>query len=360
MRTAAKRPHRDPVQFPERFLNQRALDDPLWLRSLRFAISVLTPPGVCWALHYDQGIVFALVPSIASFSTDPGGPPLSRLIWAAGGGMAFVAGNVAGGLVPNGAESAALFAADGAIYAFSESSHQLVVTIARFLCFGMAIGAFYAHATLLDVAIVASAVAFVFLVSLAADLLRGGLRASTAPTLREFIDGIEARETERLVFAASAAIAVALAYAAAATFHLSRPYWTFIALLLVLRLDFMSSWNLVIQRIAGTICGVIVAGLVVVLFPSRAVQAGAMLIAALLRWPAQQRHNMLGVAALTAFVMLLIDLAANTRQEALLFLGARLLDTITGCLFALIALLLTWTGMMIIRKSGWRTAREGR
>jgi hypothetical protein len=169
------------------------------LRSLRFAISVLTPPGVCWALHYDQGIVFALVPSIASFSTDPGGPPLSRLIWAAGGGMAFVAGNVAGGLVPNGAESAALFAADGAIYAFSESLHQLVVTIARFLCFGMAIGAFYAHATLLDVAIVASAVAFVFLVSLATDLLRGGLRASTAPTLREFIDGIEARETERLV-----------------------------------------------------------------------------------------------------------------------------------------------------------------
>jgi hypothetical protein len=263
------------VQLPERFLNQRALDDPLWLRSLRFAISVLTPPGVCWALHYDQGIVFALVPSIASFSTDPGGPPLSRLIWAAGGGMAFVAGNVAGGLVPNGAESAALFAAAGAIYAFSESSHQLVVTIARFLCFGMAIGAFYAHATLLDVAIVASAVAFVFLVSLAADLLRGGLRASTAPTLREFIDGIEARETERLVFAASAAIAVALAYAAAATFHLSRPYWTFIALLLVLRLDFMSSWNLVIQRIAGTICGVIVAGLVVVLFPSRARAGGS-------------------------------------------------------------------------------------
>jgi hypothetical protein len=56
----------------------------------------------------------------------------------------------------------------------------------------------------------------------------------------------------------------------------------------------------------------------------------------------------------------LIDLAANTRQEALLFLGARLLDTIIGCLFSLVALLLTWTGMMIIRKSGWRTAREGR
>jgi hypothetical protein len=233
------------------------------------------------------------------------------------------------------------------------------VTIARFLCFGMAIGAFYAHATLIDVAIVASAVAFVFVVSLAADILRGGLRASTAPTLREFIDGIEARETERLVFAASAAIAVALAYAATASFQLARSYWTLLALVLVLRLDFMSSWRLVVQRIAGTFCGVIVAGLVVVLFPSHAVQAGAMLVAALLRWPAQQRHNMLGVAALTAFVMLLIDLAANSRQEALLFLGARLLDTIVGCLFALVALCLTWTGMIVIRKANLRTAREG-
>src|SRR5438309_2096714 len=100
-----------PSALAERFFNQRTLGDPLWLRSLRFAISVLTPPGVCWALHYDQGIVFALVPSIASFSTDPGGPPLSRLIWAAGGGMAFVAGNVAGGVVASGAERSALLAA---------------------------------------------------------------------------------------------------------------------------------------------------------------------------------------------------------------------------------------------------------
>src|SRR5947209_11625724 len=193
----ATRPHQDPLQLAERFFSQHTLGDPLWLRSLRFAISVLTPPGVCWALHYDQEIVFALVPSIASFSTDPGGPPLSRLIWAAGGGLAFVAGNVAGGLVPNGAESAALFAAAGAIYAFSESSHQLVVTIARFLCFGMAIGAFYAHAKLIDVAIVASAGAFVFLVSLAAGLPRGGLRGSTAATPREFTRRVAAGQTAR-------------------------------------------------------------------------------------------------------------------------------------------------------------------
>jgi hypothetical protein len=48
------------------------------------------------------------------------------------------------------------------------------------------------------------------------------------------------------------------------------------------------------------------------------------------------------------------------RQEALLFLGARLLDTIVGCVFALVAFFLTWSGMTVIRKSGWRTAREGR
>jgi uncharacterized membrane protein YccC len=344
---------------PEHFVNQAPLADALWLRSLRFAISVLVPPAGCWALHYEQGIIFALVPAIASFSTDPGGPPLSRLIWTAAGGIALVVGNVAGALVPGGAESAALFAAAGAIYAFFESSHQIVVTIARFLCFGLAIGAFYAHAGLIDIAIVAGVVAFVFLVSLAADLMRGGLRSSTAPSFREIVDGIEARETERLVFAASAAIAVALAYAASASFQLTRSYWTLIALVLVLRLDFMSSWRLVIQRIAGTICGVLVAGFVVIIFPSHAMQAGAMLVAALLRWPAQQRHNLLGVAALTAFVMLLIDLAASSRQEALLFLGARLLDTIVGCLFALVALCLTWTGMMVIRRGSGRAAREG-
>ena len=345
--------------FVERFVNQQGLGDPLWLRSLRFAVSVLVPPGVCWTLNYDQGIVFALVPAIACFSCDPGGPPLPRLIWTAAGAIAFAAGNIIGGFVPNGAESAALFALAGAVYAFSESSHQLVVTIARFLCFGLTIGAFYAHANLTEIAIIGAVIVFVFLISLAADLLRGGLRDSTAPTLRVILDGIEARETERLVFAASAAIAVALAYAAATTFQFMRPYWSFIALVLVLRLDFMSSWNLVIQRIAGTICGVVAAGLVVVIFSSHAAQAGAMLVAALLRWPAQQRHNLLGVAALTAFVMLLIDLAAGSRQEALLFLGARVVDTIIGCLFALIALCLTWTAMMVIRRSGGGHTAEG-
>jgi hypothetical protein len=176
---------------PELFFNQRLLGDPLWLRSLRFATSVLVPPALCWSAHYEQGIIFALVPAIASFSTDPGGPPLSRLIWTAAGGITLLAGNVAGALVPGGVESAALFAAAGAIYAFFESSHQIVVTVARFLCFGLAIGAFYAHAGLIDIAIVAGVVAFVFLVSLAADLMRGGLRASTAPTFREIVEGIE-------------------------------------------------------------------------------------------------------------------------------------------------------------------------
>jgi len=329
------------------------------LRSLRFAVSVLAPPALCWALNYERGILFALVPATACFSTDPGGKPLTRLLWIAMGGLAFALGNSLGSLVPGHTlESAALFASAGATYAFFESSHQIVVTIARFLCFGLAIGALYEQAEAIDFAIVAGVVVFVFSISLAGDLLRGGLRRSTAPTFREIVDGIEARETERLVFAASAAIAVALAYAASSSFALTRPYWALLALVLVLRLDFMSSWSLVVQRIAGTMCGVIVAGLVVVLFPSPAVQAGGMLVAALLRWPAQQRHNLLGVAALTAFVMLLVDLGAGSRQQALLFLGARLLDTIIGCLFALVALCLTWTAMRLLRKSGWHAAAE--
>jgi hypothetical protein len=346
----------------QRFLNSRILNrnlsDPLWLRSLRFAICVLVPPAVCWAANYDQGILFALVPATACFSTDPGGQPLTRLVWIAAGGLAFVAGNSVGALVPGGVDSAAMFAGAGAIYAFFESSHQIVLTITRFLCFGLAIGALYAHVGWFDLAIVAGAILFVFSVSVAGDLLRRGLRPSSAPKFREIVEGIEARETERLVFAASAAIAVALAYAVSASFALTRPYWALLALVLVLRLDFMSSWRLVIQRIAGTICGVLVAGAIVVVFPSRPVQAGAMLIAALLRWPAQQRHNLLGVAALTAFVMLLIDLAAGSRQQALIFLGARVLDTIIGCLFALVALCLTWAAMMLIRKSGWPAARS--
>ncbi len=234
------------------------------------------------------------------------------------GGLAFALGNSLGSLVPGHTlASAALFAWRGAQLTLSSKVRIRSSSRSRDSCASGWRSAFCMSKPRRSTSrsLPASSL-FVFSVSLAGDLLRGGLRRSTAPTFREIVDGIEARETERLVFAASAAIAVTLAYAASASFELTRPYWALLALVLVLRLDFMSSWNLVIHRIAGTMCGVIVAGLFVVLFPSPAVQAGAMLVAALLRWPAQQRHNLLGVAALTAFVMLLVDLGAGSRQAS--------------------------------------------
>jgi uncharacterized membrane protein YccC len=107
---------------------------------------------------------------------------------------------------------------------------------------------------------------------------------------------------------------------------------------LVLRVDFIPSRQLMINRFFGTILGVIVAAGYAALFPSHLALMIGLVVAALARWPAQQQHDALGVGTLTAFVMLMIELVTASHGQAVGILEARVLDTMIGCCFAVFAI----------------------
>jgi uncharacterized membrane protein YccC len=127
-----------------------------------------------------------------------------------------------------------------------------------------------------------------------------------------------------------------LALAVPATFLISnatgqqKPYWAMLALVLVLRVDFLSSRKLMIERFLGTVLGVAVAALYAAFLHGHVALMIGLVLAALARWPAQQRHGALGVGAITAFVMLMIELVAASQGQAI--------DTAIGCGMALCAL----------------------
>ncbi|MFD2140645.1 FUSC family protein [Ancylobacter oerskovii] len=126
------------------------------------------------------------------------------------------------------------------------------------------------------------------------------------------------------------------------------PYWALMAVVIVLRADALSSWRLIGQMLLGTALGIAAAlfyglgatelrrrGLDL---PQHSLLLVGMAVAALLRWPFQQLSGMLGTAALTAFIMLFLEVIAGTVGDAATAMAERLVDVAIGCGFALLAL----------------------
>lgn len=316
----------------------RPAGEALWARSVRFAVTV-TPPVILGAtLHGPSWIVYALLTVIAAYSADVGGRPAPRFAWMAAPALAIVAGAALGSLAAGATvATVAALALGGVVYALTESGHQLVLTTSRFACFGLAVGALAAPLGPADLGAVAAFLVFAWAVSVGWDAILGR-RPSIAPTLGQIVAALDARRLDRWIFALSVAVTVPLAFVTATLAGLEKPYWAMLAFVLVLRVDFMSSRKLMIDRFLGTVLGVMAAGAYAWLLPTHTGLLVGIVLAALARWPAQQRHGALGVGALTAFVMLMIELFAASTGQALVFLEARVADTGLGCAFALVAL----------------------
>jgi uncharacterized membrane protein YccC len=98
------------------------------------------------------------------------------------------------------------------------------------------------------------------------------------------------------------------------------------------------SVDMITHRITGTLFGVLIVGLIVQQLPGKVPMFRGLVFAAALRWPAFRLHTSLGLTCLTVFVLLLGELLAPTRAEAIYVLQDRLLATFIGCSFALFAL----------------------
>jgi hypothetical protein len=315
--------------------------DSLGARSIRFAITVTAPIAFNVVLGPQPWLVYALIAAIAGYSIDNGGPAGLRLAWMGAVGIGILAGAGIGSIAAVSQPlTIAAFAFGGVIYALSESGHQATLTLARFFCFGIAIGALYMRIAPLDVAVVLGFVLFTWAVSAGWDLFGGQWRPAALPALGEIFKAMHARLLERWTFAVVLAIAVPVAFLVSAATGQQKPYWAMLALVLVLRVDFHSSRKLMAERFGGTVLGVTVAALYAALLPQHVALMIGLVLAALARWPAQQRHGALGVGAITAFVMLMIELVSSSQGQALSLFAARIVDTAIGCGVALLALLL--------------------
>ena len=176
--------------------------DSLWARSIRFAITVTAPIALNLFLGPQPWLVYALIASIAAYSMDNGGGPRVRLLWICSIGVAILLGAGLGSLVyDNRALTILAFAFGGMVYALSESGHQATITLSRFFCFGLAIGALYAQIRALDVVVVFGFAGFAWLVSVGWDFAVGTMRPASLPDLSEIVVAMHARLVDRWTFA---------------------------------------------------------------------------------------------------------------------------------------------------------------
>jgi hypothetical protein len=313
--------------------------DSLTARSIRFAVTVTAPIALNLVLGPQRWLVYALIASIAAYSMDHGGRPMMRLLWIGSVGVAILLGAALGSSVyDNRALTILAFAFGGVVYALSESGHQATITLSRFFCFGLAIGALYAKLQALDILVVLAFVGFAWLVSVGWDLAAGSMRSASLPGLADILAAMHARLIDRWTFAIAVACAVPITFLVSAAFGQQKPYWAMLALVLVLRADFNSSRKLMVERFVGTVLGVAIAAVYAALLPYHHALMIGLVLAALARWPAQQRHGALGVGAITAFVMLMIELVASSRGAAVMLFEARIANTAIGIGVALLAL----------------------
>ena len=134
-------------------------------------------------------------------------------------------------------------------------------------------------------------------------------------------------------------VAAACGLAIGLRWEQTRPYWVTVTTLFVMQPDRRANTVRVLQRFLGTLVGVMLAFVLVRLIPSTHRTQGLLVLIVILPfvWPLGfDRNYALGVAILSAWVLILID--ATLPPSSLippLFL-ARLSDTAIGCAIALV------------------------
>ncbi len=135
--------------------------------------------------------------------------------------------------------------------------------------------------------------------------------------------------------------------------RLQNGYWLPMTTLIVLKPDFARTYSGAVQRVAGTLAGVVLASLITKLFaPGHAVIITLVPIFAWATFSAQKANPILFSAALTLFVILLIALTGLPESD---LIWHRFLNTILGCALALGSYL---AGVFSLRRYLSRAAKD--
>jgi MFS family permease len=156
-----------------------------------------------------------------------------------------------------------------------------------------------------------------------------------------------------LKFGLRVAITLALAVELDHLLKLKSGYWLPMTTLIVLKPDFTRTYTGGIQRVAGTITGVILASLVTHIFhPSNDILLALVIISAWGSFSFQKVNPVIFSAALTFFVVLLIALTGLPESTVT---WHRLIYTFLGCVLALTSHFL---GFFVIHRSAPQVAKR--
>lgn len=333
---------------------QRWHGDGLPGRSLRFTATVMAPMAAGLALHQNYWVGYALLTCILGFTLDTGGSARHRAVLFAVAGAVILAGATLGsGVAGHVWLTATALVVTAALYALVEAVHPSAAFAARFFCLATAIAALDVPFQPGDIGVVAVFAFYAWLVSAGWDVITGLWRPSTAPTLAAILAHVRDTQQERLLFAGIVALAVAFAFMTGRLLGLPHPHWAVFAVVIVLRDDTQFSRRMMIDLVLGTVLG---AGAAVVYGGLVTSPAGLMVgltLAALVRWPGQNLHGALGMAAMAAFVILLLQLVGTLMHVPMHAAGDRVADITLGCAFALAALVIN---ARLRRWLGWEEA----
>ncbi len=134
-------------------------------------------------------------------------------------------------------------------------------------------------------------------------------------------------------------LCMTLAEVARQVLPLDRPYWVLLTVAIVLKPDFGSVFTRAVQRGAGTLLGVLIGSLLLVVLPDDGWVVVAIAVGAgLLPWARGANFGLFSVFQ-TPVIILLLELAVPGGPG---LVGARLVDTLVGCAIVLVAGYLVW------------------
>jgi hypothetical protein len=313
--------------------------DAMLARSVRFALGIMVPIVFGLVSGAERWLAYALLTCILSYLMDMGGAALPRLAHVLFAGLVVVAGGLIGTAAAGHIAFVALALGTTAmLYGLVEGCHPSAASAARFLCLAVTVAALYTPIRGIDVAVVGASALFCWLLSIGWDLTTGLWRPSKAPTQNELADCLQTRRGERLIFAAVTASAVVGSFLLAHTLGLEHLNWAILALVLVLHADAEASWQMLRNLFLGTLLGVAVGWTYGTLLDRPLPLLIGMTIAAIVRWPVQQRNGALGQATMAIFIILLLQLTAHLTGHHSHAPQDRLIDISIGCGLAILAL----------------------
>ena len=171
--------------------------------------------------------------------------------------------------------------------------------------------------------------------------LLGKLDPKPYRSLRESLSHLLSKRIQNHIHAASFTVAVLFAARLVLDLHLERGYWVTITVLLVMRPDRTQSIQIILQRLIGTLLGVLAAELILLSSPPIAfLIAVTILCASAVPWASLK--NYAGVAFFaTVMVVLLLELNQIKQGFDTHLPWVRLLATAMGCAISLIGTLIS-------------------